>query len=559
MLKLPGIDRRTLTADVIAGTTTALVSLPKVMGYALIAGVNPVYGLYTAIVATMVGALTTGSSYLTVAATNAVSVTVFSALKVVPPADAVAALFVLTLLVGLFQLTFGLMKLGSLSRFISQEVLVGFVTGAALLIILGQLKNLTGYQSSNSGSEMRQALDLLLHLRQVHVHTLVVGVATLALIMALQQTRWKNTALIASLALISALTMWTGWDIKLVRDVGRIPNSLPMPIIPDIRLAPGLIVPALAIAVLGLVESVGITQNTPEPDGAFSDLNEDFKGQGMANIVGSFFRCMPSSGSLTATAVNLSAGAQTRLSNLCEGVVTGSIVVLLAGYVELIPMPAMAGLLIFIGIHLIKVKEIAKIWKTSPIGRGAMAVTFISTQALPLEYSIYVGVVGSALLYMYFSSLSIRVVELVRTPEGHYATQPAPATIPGGLTTVLAIDGSLHYASAYTLEQHLPCTTTSGLAAVVLVLRLHEQCQLDTTLVHMLERYAKRLTKAGGRLFLSGISEDFRERLSSTEAIDIIGRENIHCATPVLGEALEHAVKAAEDWLAEAKRMPSTK
>ncbi|MDN5340298.1 MAG: sulfate permease, SulP family, partial [Euryarchaeota archaeon] len=225
--------RRSLPADLVAGATTALVGIPQGMGFALVAGVNPVYGLYTAIFSTAFGAFLTGSTYLKVMLSNVLAVSIYSVLAPVPEADVPATLFVLTLLVGVFQLGFGLVRAGSLTRFISHSVLTGFVTGAALLIVLGQLGNLTGYPLPREAIQILAVPDLLLHAGEIQPGALIVGLLTIALVLAFRQLeRLRPVALLLPVIIATLLARIAFPDVAIVGDIAAIPAGLPAPVIP---------------------------------------------------------------------------------------------------------------------------------------------------------------------------------------------------------------------------------------------------------------------------------------------------------------------------------------
>ena len=263
--------RRSLPADLVAGATTALVGIPQGMGFALVAGVNPIYGLYTAAFSTAIGAFLTGSTYLKVMLSNVLAVSIFSVLAPVPEADVPATLFVLTLLVGIFQLGFGLLRAGSLTRFVSNAVLTGFVTGAALLIVLGQLGNLTGYRLPREAIQILAIPDLLLAAGEIQPQSLFVGLLTIALALAFQRVpRLNSVSLLLPVILAAFLVRIAFPEVALVGDIAAIPAGLPAPVVPDITLVPGLLVPALALAIIGLVMAVGVTETTPEPDGSIA-------------------------------------------------------------------------------------------------------------------------------------------------------------------------------------------------------------------------------------------------------------------------------------------------
>ena len=538
--------RKSLPADLAAGTTTALVGIPQAMGFALVAGINPVYGLYTAIFSTAFGAFLTGSTYLKVMLSNVLAVSIFSVLAPVPEADVPATLFVLTLLVGVFQLGFGLLRAGSLTRFVSNAVLTGFVTGAALLIVLGQLGNLTGYRLPREAIQILAVPDLLLHADELQPGALIVGLLTIALVLAFRQLeRLRPVALLLPVIIATLLARIAFPEVAIVGSIASIPAGLPAPVIPDLALAPTLLVPALALAIIGLVMAVGVTETTPEPDGTIADVNRDFLGQGATNILASFLQCAPAAGSLSATALNVAAGAETRAANLISGAIVGAVVVLAGPLAELIPLPALAGILILIGIELVyQPHEIACIWKYSRPGRWAMLATFVSTQVLPLQYSIYVGVILSLVIYLVTSTREATVVRLVPVGGGMFREEPAPERLPSGRITILSVSGSVYFATLRAIERSLP--DPRGTEGAVVILALRGRVEAGTGLFRMLERYARRLHAQNDRLILTEVDPRLLEGLEGTGVMEAIGCENIFIATPVIGEALREAIRAAE-------------
>jgi SulP family sulfate permease len=537
--------RKSLPADLAAGATTALVGIPQAMGFAIVAGINPIYGLYTATFSTAIGALVTGSSYLKVMLSNILAVSIYSVLAPVPEADVPATLFVLTLLVGLFQLGFGLVRAGSLTRFISNAVLTGFIIGGALLIILGQLGNLTGYELQKDGIRLLAAADLLSHAGDINPWALAVGLLTIGLILALRRLPLLRTAALLLPIIIATILVWAAdLEVALVSEISAIPAGLPAPVVPDLTLAPGLLVPALALAILGLVMAVGVTEKTPEPDGTIADVNQDFRGQGATNIICSFLQCAPASGSLSATALNVSAGAETRMANLFSGAVVGVVIVLAGPLAELIPLPALAGLLILIGAELMyRPHEIACIWKYSRSGRWAMVATFVSTQVLPLQYSIYIGVFLSLAVYLITSTREAAVVRLVPAGGGMFREEQAPDRLPEGRVTVLSISGNVFFATLRAIERSLP--SPEGARGAVVILALRGQVEAGTGLFRMLERYARQVRAHGNRLILAEVNPGLLAGLKETGAAEVIGPENIFVATPVIGESILDALRAA--------------
>ena len=278
------VDRATLVNDLSAGLTLGIVSIPDAMASALLALVNPVFGIYAVMLATPIGAIFASSVFMSVQTTSAMSLVVASIPQVHQGEGTAGALFMLTVLTGVIMLILGLFKLGSLLRFVPNSVLTGFINGVAVLIVLGQLDNLTGYASSG-GNRIARTFDLLLHLGQVDVRSLAVGVVTIILIVVLNITRLKKLSMVVALVAASLLVPLFSWmSVALVRDIADIPGSLPGPVLPALSMIPELLIPALSLAFVGLVQGAGISKNYANPDGTYPDPSGDFVGQGVANL-----------------------------------------------------------------------------------------------------------------------------------------------------------------------------------------------------------------------------------------------------------------------------------
>jgi SulP family sulfate permease len=360
-MKTPSLNRETLPSDLLAGFVVAVTSIPDAMASAILAGLNPIQGLYAIMVGTPVGALATGSVFMTVAVTSAMALAVGDSLAGYSGDALLTAVITLTILVGLFALLVGVLRLGTLVRFVSNAVMTGFLTGVAVLIILGQLGDFTGYESQYS-NKVARAIDLLLHLNAVDLQTLAIGLLTIALILLFGRTRLANFSMVLAMVLVTAALLLLGWDsVQLIGDIADIPRSLPTPKLPDPSLVPALIGPAIAIAIIGLVQGAGVGRGVPNPDGGYPDPSRDFDGQGLGNIAAGFFQGMPVGGSLSTTSINVNAGARTRWANIFSGVFVAILVLLFASLVELIPMASVAAILIVAGWGTLNFEEIGDV------------------------------------------------------------------------------------------------------------------------------------------------------------------------------------------------------
>ena len=541
-------DRKNLGGDFVSGLITGIASIPDSMASALLAGISPLTGLYAMIVATPVGALFTSSQMMHVSTTSALSLAVADSLIGVPAAAKLQTVFVLALLVGLIQLSLGLLKMGFLVRFVPHAVMTGFLNGVGVLIVVGQLADFTGYRSPY-GNPFSRVLDTALNLHNVVLPIVIVGVAFVLLMILLGRTRrFSQWAMVLAMGGASALTALAAFDVvPLVGDVTSVPRALPGFSLPKFALILDLIVPAFAISVIGLVQGAGISQGYPNPDGKFPDPSGDFRGQGAANLATSFFQGMPVGGSLSGTALIVKAGARSRWANFLSGVLIAVIVLLFADVVKRIATPALAGLLIVVGFQTIKPTAIKTVWQTGRVPRAVMLITLAGTLMMPLQYAVLLGVATAILLYLFQGASRIRLVELVPVKGAFPREQPVSRQLASRRVTALYPYGSLFYAAAKTLEENLPAADAARQAVVIFLLRGYDE--FGSTMIGVLDRYTRTIQGNGGKLMLAGVSEDVLAQLERTGLLRLIGRENVFLAQPQWGAAANQALEAAQAWL----------
>ena len=548
----PVNTRGNMVADLSAGLTTGVANIPDAMASGVLAGVNPVQGLYAIMVGTPLGAIFSSSAYMNIAATSALAITAGSAIAGYSSGDARdAAMTTLALLTGLAMAIAGLLRLGRLLRFISNSVVIGFLTGVSINVILSQLGDFTGYSSEYSNKVVK-AVDTLLHLNQIDVQTLAIGLLTVAVILLMDRTKLRNFSMLFGMVIGTAALLILGWtSVQQVSDVATIPGSLPMPKLPDLSLIPALWLDAIALAIIALIQGAGVSKGYPNPDGAYPDSSRDFIGQGAANLGASLFQGMPIGGSVSGTALNVSSGAKSRWANIISGLIVVAAILLFSQAVSLVAMPAMAGLLIVAGFQSIKRDRIADVWSTGWAPRIVMLVTLVLTLLIPLQQAVFVGVVLSILAHFFItSSREVRVDQLIPNPDGSVTEQPAPAELASNSVTLLQLYGNMTFAGAETLEQFLP--KAGSAVRPVVILRLRAQEGIGSSFVTVLERYSHQIQGAGGKLMVAGVSRKVKGQLDRTEATgEILGPENVFVATTALGASTRAALAAAQRWLEE--------
>jgi sulfate permease, SulP family len=539
--------RRGAVKDLTAGLVHGLVSVPDGLAAGVLAGVNPVAGLYGYLFGTVAGALSTSSVFMSVQATGAMAALISDVPQVHSGPLATTALATLGVLTGITMLVLGIFKLGSLVRFVPNAVLVGFVNAVAINIALGQFSGLTGFTvEGNGGGRVVEAVVTAMNLPSWNWPSVAIAATTIILILILERTRLGTLSLFVAVAAGSGLTALLGLDgVELIQDVAEIPAGLPLPVLPSFAFVPVMLLPALSLTFVALVQGAAISQSVPNPDGRYPDISGDFRGQGIANIASGLLRGMPVGGSMSGTAVLTAAGAQSRLANLTAGAVMAISVLLFSGLVGYIATPSLAALLVLIGIRMFKPEQLLMVWRTGRTQAAVMLVTFILTIMIPLQYAVVTGVALSVVLFIAQQSNTINVMRWRLTAGSVLPKEEAPPTVlPPQEIVVLVVYGSLFFASAPVFEAQLPKVDAQSAGSVV-VLRLRGKQDLGSTFVQALTRYKDQLDAVGGHLVLAGVGERVLAQLTATGALDTLGSDNVFAATADVGESLTRALERA--------------
>ncbi|HEX7977870.1 MAG TPA: SulP family inorganic anion transporter [Gemmatimonadaceae bacterium] len=546
--RLPGVS--TLRDDAVAGLSLAVANVPDGMANGVLVGINPIHGLYATMLGPVVGGIVSSTQLMVITTTAAASLTSGQALGGLSGEQRMGALFAMAVLTGIFQALLALLGFARLTRFVSFSVTTGLLTGIAVLLILSQLPTVTGY-AANGSNRIAQTADLLMH--PGAIEPLAVATAAVALVLALllPRTRLGAFGRLVAIVVPSALVALFGLDaVRVVRDVGEIPRGVPQPFLPTLGdLSPDVLTGALAVAVVVLVQGVGVSQSVPNPDGARRSVRRDMFAQGAANAAAGLLRGLPVGGSMSATALGVIGGARTRWASILAGLWMAVLVIGFPGPVSYVAMPALGALLIMAGVSSIRLRAVRAVWYTGWPSRLAAATTFVSTLILPIQLAVALGVVLAALLYVNESSTDISIVQLVEHPDGRVEEREPDETLRDDTVTILDVYGHLFYAGARTLERRLP-RPRAGVHHPVVVLRLRGRTALGATLLDVLDHYAEALENVGGRLYLTGIARDTASHVGRTGKLRVSGPVRIYEATTFIGESTREAIADARAWLA---------
>jgi SulP family sulfate permease len=546
-LRIPA-RRDTLGKDAVAGLVLGVESVPDGLAAGLLAGVNPLSGLYAYLFGTIGGSFFTSSAFMAVQATGAMAIVIADVPAIHAAGDSARALFTLSVLTGIVMLVAGFLRLGTVLRFVSNAVMVGFISAVGVNIILGQLANLTGYKAEGANRVVR-AINTVAHPGQFHLQSLTIGVVTVALILLLERTRLGPLGLVLAVIVTSAGVAILGWDgVATVRELSDVPRSLPLPVAPMLRLVPSLVIPAVSLAFVGLVQGAAISANFPNPDDRYPDASRDFIGQGAANVIAGIFRGMPVGGSMSASSLNKAAGARSRISLMIASVVMAVVIIAFAGLVGHIAMPALAGLLILVGYRTIKPEDLRSVWKTGAVQKTVLATSFALTMVIPLQYAVLAGVGLSVILHVVRQSNQVTIKRWRLDPDGNLIETDPPARLPADEVIVLQPYGSLFFAAAPVLEAQLPAPAGASRNSVV-ILRLRGRTDLGTTLMDVLRRYAQALTAASSKLVIVSASERIQDQLRVTGVTDLISPQDIYTGDERVGATLKRAYADATAWI----------
>ena len=534
-----------------AGLVLGVESVPDGLASGLLAGVNPVAGLYSYMFGLAGAALFTSTAFMAVQGTGAMAIIVAD-VDLASRDDPSRALFTLSIVTGIVMVLAGLLKLGSLLRFVSNSVMTGFITAVGINIVLGQLDDFTGYDA-DGGGRIARALDLLLNFWKVDVPTVVVGVVTIALIVVLQRTKLGALGLVVAVFAgsgLAALFALFDRDVAVVRDIVDVPRSLPMITMPVVRDIPALIIPALSLAFVGLVQGAGVSAGFPNEDGSAQDESQDFVGQGAGNIAAGLFQGMPVGGSMSASSLVSSAGAKTRAAAFFAAGVMAVMILLLGGVIELVAMPSLAGLLIVVGIGTIRPARIMSVAKTGPVPLTVMSITLVLTMAIPLQFAVLVGVGISVILFVLRQSTRLVTRQLVFHDDRRIEEADPPDSVPPDEVIVLQPYGALFFATASTLLEQMPSVTPESKNSVV-ILRIRAADDAGVTLIDVVKEYAGSLRDVGSKLVIVTGNRNIIRQLRVTGAVEIMGADNVYRSTRYIGETTRLAHDEARVWVEE--------
>lgn len=522
--------RSYLQQDLTAALTVAIVMLPQAIAFALIAELPPQAGLYGAIVGSIVGGLWGSSNQLQTGPTNTTSLVVLSVLLATSTPNTpeyLAAAGMMAVMVGLFRLLMGLARLGVLVNFVSNAVIVGFTAGAGILIFVNQLRTLLRLDIPSAPRLDQTLVNVALHITEVHLPSLAIGLGTIVLITVLHGVNRRLPGPLIAMS-AAAMAVWLlRLDARGVGVVGELPRGLP-PIarlpIADWKLAESLLAGSLAVASIGLVESMSIARVISSRTGQRLDSNQEFVGQGLASIASGFLSGYVCSGSFTRSAVNFRAGAQTGIAGILAGLFVLVAMIALAPLAAYVPLSALAGVLILTAYGLIDRRVMLRIWHSGHHDRVIMVVTLAATLALPLQYAVLTGIALSLVLYLVRTTTPrVRTVQ----PDQHFRHfVHRPEAPPCPQLGIVEILGDLYFGATSHVEDSIYRNLERNPDQRYLLIRMHSVENCDISGINALEGIVRTLRAHHGDVYLVRVHRPVMYLMQTTGFYSYLGEDH---------------------------------
>jgi len=513
--------------------TGAVIVLPQGVAFATIAGLPPEYGLYTAMVTPIIAALFGSSLHLVSGPTTAISIVVFSAVShhAAPGSpEFVTLALTLTFLAGVYQLAFGLARLGALVNFVSHTVVIGFTAGAAILIATSQMKHILGIHIPKGESFLHTWVDIYKSAGDINFYLVAIALATLLVAILVRQYSRKIPNLLIGMVVGSVLAVFFRHFNNDIQLVGELPAHLPPLSSPIFSLATiKMLAPdAFAISLLGLIEAVSISRAVATKSSQRINANQEFIGQGLSNIVGSFFSSYAGSGSFTRSGINYEAGAKTPLSAIFAACILMVIVLLIAPLTAYLPVAAMGGVILLVAYNLIDIHHISTILTLSKSESSILLITFFATLFLELEFAIYIGVLLSLVFFLAKTSTPrIPTLTVDDTPARKLINLQAKPLKQCPQLKIIRIDMSIYFGSINHIQDRISQIMDNERIYHILIVGTGVNF-IDLAGAEGLVSENTKLARMNGGLYFVGLKSSVYEFAAKSGFIKRIGKDHFY-------------------------------
>ena len=529
---LPNYNKEALSGDLSAGLTVGVMLIPQGIAYAMIAGLPPIYGLYTAMTPQVIYAVFGTSRQLSVGPTAMDSLIVaagITSIATVNPDNYIAAAILLAFLMGVMQLAFGVFKLGFLVNFLSKPVISGFTSAAAIIIGLNQLKHVFGIEIPRSNQAHSLLYDAGIAINSTNLVTLCIGSGTILTIIFLKKYLNKIPAALTVVVVSILIVPFFHLDLYGVKITGSIPTGIPMPSLPDFsqNYFQDLLPLALTLSLIAFMEAISQAKAIEDKHNDYKvDANQELIALGLSNIIGSVFKSYPATGGFSRTAVNNQSGAKTGMSFIIAAGLVAITLLFLTPLFYYLPKAVLGGIIIVAVLGLINIKYPIKLWKYKKDDLIMLLVTFAVTLSIGIKEGIIVGVILS-LGFLIFRSTRPHIAECARIEGTNYFKNVERFDTTGRKDVlILRLDGQLYFANTnYFKDQLNDMIAKKGSDLNLVILNAEAINHMDSSAVQMLNQTIKELCKKEIYFAVAGAIGPLRDIIFNSGLSETIGKE----------------------------------
>ncbi|MGQ8970543.1 SulP family inorganic anion transporter [Bacillus altitudinis] len=522
--RFEGYDSSKFRRDLIAGLVVGVVAIPLGMAFAIASGVRPEYGLYTVIVAGILISLFGGSKYQIGGPTGAFVPILFGIVS----QYGIENLLIAGFMAGCLLVLFGIFKLGKLMKFIPRPVIIGFTAGIAVIIFSGQIANFLGLKGvEKHESFFLNMREIVVHLGTANSLAILTAIVGLIVILAAQKYIPKIPGALLGLLVSTfiAVLFFQGQVETIGSAYGEIPRQLPTFAFPELTIEKiiYLLPPAIVIALLGGVESILSAMVADNMKGSKHDSNKELVGQGIANMVAPLFGGIPATGAIARTATNIKNGGASPISGVVHGVVVLLILMLFAPYASMIPLAAMAPILMFVAWNMSEKKEFINIVKVKNADSLVLVVTFLLTVIGDLIIGVTAGLILAFIAFIKKMSQTTNIHTNVAVPQIETAAALERETDQKGIS-MYSIEGPLFFGTTDSLENSILDHVQTK--PKTLILLMNKVNYMDTSAEAVLMNISNRLKHHDGKLMIVGLQSQPKELLHRTGLFHHIGKQH---------------------------------
>jgi len=552
-VKLQNIDLKSIKDDLISGITTATIALPQNMAYALILNINPIYGIYASIFSMFTASLFNVSNYIIVGPTNMMTVALYSSLKGFQGDNYLEIIFLTTFLIGLFQFALVIFNLSELVKYISHPVVVGLSHGAAILILMSQLENLTGVTIAGESLAFK-FMSFIENIGQINYLNLLIGLFTILLIYLIPQIKKELPEYLLAVVIMTSITALSGLNesLPLIREI---PDKIIDFNIINLnwQLITQVYSKAFSIALLGLIQTMAVLQAVSLTTEEEVDFKKEFRSQGITNMVISFFSSFVISASFAKSYANLSAGAKSKISQFFAAASIIVFILFFRSILSYIPVAVLSGLVTAAALKIFDFHEIKNNLKTTRGDALIFLSTFLAVIILPhIDQAIYFGVVVSIIVVLKISNEAD--IDLLyyskKEDEEEYRLhnveneQEFKAKSIHDRARVIDLKGAVHFSAAEDLKEQLEDFFEEECDFII---RMRNVRRFDITIIKVLDEFVDKVQESGGEVLLTGVNQEILDELHQIGLAEKIGGENIYFSEKELFASTNKAITSSEN------------